>query len=215
LVVGKQPAGCAVAGHLCYANGMGSTIGRDIRTVPNIITLSRILLVLLGAVVYFNVSHGWGIVLSIAAGVTDYLDGYIARRTGQVTRLGEILDQFCDLCFESFLIVIATVQHFFPPVIICAYLLREFWVASVRRFMAAAHMNIPSSLAGKAKSNLIMWSFLPTFLSVGDLLPALEPYLAYSAYVIIGLGLLASYVSAWGYTRAFVTGYAQALDRID
>ena len=194
---------------------MGSTIGRDIRTVPNIITLSRIFLILLGAVVYFNGFHVLGIVLSIVAGVTDYLDGYVARRTGQVTRLGEILDQFCDLCFESFLIVIATVQLFFPPVIICAYLLREFWVAAVRRFMAAAHMNIPSSLAGKAKSNLIMWSFLPTFLSVGKVLPTLEPYLGYSAYVIIGLGLLASYMSAWGYTRAFVTGYAQALDKLD
>ena len=142
---------------------MGFTIERDLRTVPNIITLSRILLILVGAIVYFYLNHGLGIVLSIVAGVTDYLDGYVARRTGQVTRLGEILDQFCDLCFESFLIVIATVQHFFPPVIICAYLLREFWVAAVRRFMAAAHMNIPSSLAGKAKSNLIMWSFLPTY----------------------------------------------------
>jgi CDP-diacylglycerol--glycerol-3-phosphate 3-phosphatidyltransferase len=194
---------------------MGSTIGRDIRTVPNVITLSRIFLILLGAVVYFNGFRVLGIVLSIVAGVTDYLDGYVARRTGQVTRLGEILDQFCDLCFESFLIIIATVQLFFPPVIICAYLLREFWVAAVRRFMAAAHMNIPSSIAGKAKSNLIMWSFLPTFLSVAKVLPTLEPYLGYSAYVIIGLGLLASYMSAWGYTRAFVTGYAQALDKLD
>jgi len=183
--------------------------------VPNVITLSRILLILLGAVVYFYVSHGWGIVLSIVAGVTDYLDGYVARRTGQVTSLGAILDQFCDLCYESFLIIIATVQGFFPPLVICAYLLREFWVASLRRFMAAAHMNIPSSLAGKAKSNLIMWSFLPTYLSVAGLLPALEPYLSYAAYSIIGLGLVASYVSAWGYTRAFVTGYAQALDRLD
>jgi len=194
---------------------MGSTIGRDLRTVPNIITLSRIFLILLGVIVYFNVSHGWGIVLAIVAGVTDYLDGYIARRTGQVTRLGEILDQFCDLCYESFLIVIGTVQGFFPPLVICAYLLREFWVASVRRFMAAAHMNIPSSLAGKAKSNLIMWSFLPTYLSIAGLLPAWEPFLGYSAYLTIGLGLLASYVSAWGYTRAFASGYAQALDRLD
>jgi CDP-diacylglycerol--glycerol-3-phosphate 3-phosphatidyltransferase len=194
---------------------MGSTIGRDIRTVPNVITLSRIFLVLLGVVVYFYVSPGWGIVLSTVAGVTDYLDGYVARRTGQVTRLGEILDQFCDLCFESFLIVMATVQGFFPPLVICVYLLREFWVASLRRFMAAAHMNIPSSLAGKAKSNLIMWSFVPTYLSIANGAPALEPYLAYAAYLIMGLGLLASYMSAWGYTRAFATGYAQAVDRID
>jgi len=194
---------------------MGSTIGRDIRTVPNVITLSRILLIILGAIVYFHVSHTWGIVLSIVAGVTDYLDGYIARRTGQVTRLGEILDQFCDLCYESFLIIIATVIGFFPPLVICAYLLREFWVGAVRRFMAAARMNIPSSLAGKMKSNLIMWSFLPTYLSIAGFWPQMEPHVTHVAYVMIFLGLLASYVSAWGYTRAFITGYAQAHDRID
>jgi len=67
----------------------------------------------------------------------------------------------------------------------------------------------PSSVAGKAKSNLIMWSFLPTYLSIAKLAPTLEPYLSYSAYLIMGLGLLASYLSAWGYTRAFATGYSR------
>ena len=95
---------------------MGSTIRDDLRTVPNIITLSRIVLLWLGVLVYFYISHGVGIALAILAGVTDYLDGYIARRTKQVTRLGEILDQFCDLCFEAFIIIIATLQEFFPPI---------------------------------------------------------------------------------------------------
>ena len=93
---------------------MGSTIRKDLRSIPNIITLSRIVLIWLGVLVYFYVSHGVGIALSILAGVTDYLDGYVARRTKQVTRLGEILDQFCDLCFESFILIIATLQGFFP-----------------------------------------------------------------------------------------------------
>jgi CDP-diacylglycerol--glycerol-3-phosphate 3-phosphatidyltransferase len=194
---------------------MASTIGRDIRTVPNIITLSRIFLIVLGAITFFYISHAAGIVLAIVAGVTDYLDGYIARRTGQVTRLGEILDQFCDLCYESFLIIIATVHGFFPPLFICAYLFREFWVSSVRRFMAAARMNIPSSFAGKLKSNFIMWSFLPTYVSVAGILPQAEPFVTYVAFGGMSVGLLASYVSAWGYTRAFINGYAQAHDRID
>lgn len=194
---------------------MGSTIGRDIRTVPNLITLSRIFLIILGVTVYFYVSHPLGILLATVAGMTDYLDGYIARRTGQVTRLGEILDQFCDLCFESFLLVIATVQGFFPPVFICAYLLREFWVSAIRRFMAAAGMNIPSSFAGKFKTNFIMWSFVPAAVSMAGLLPPAEPFVTYVALGGMSVGLLASYVSAWGYTRAFITGYAQAHDRID
>jgi CDP-diacylglycerol--glycerol-3-phosphate 3-phosphatidyltransferase len=199
----------------CYLGAMGSSIRNDLRTVPNVITLSRIALLCVSVPVYFYVSHGIGIALAIVAGVTDYLDGYIARRTGQVTRLGEILDQFCDLCFESFIIVIATLQGFFPVFFIFLYLLREFWVTGIRRFMAGARMNIPSSLAGKVKTNLIMWGFFPTYLSISGLLPAAEPYMGYAGRIIVGLGLAAGYYSALGYTRAFAAGYTETLGRIN
>jgi CDP-diacylglycerol--glycerol-3-phosphate 3-phosphatidyltransferase len=194
---------------------MGSTIRNDLRTAPNVITLSRIALLVLSVPVYFYLSQGAGIALAILAGVTDYLDGYVARRTKQVTRLGEILDQFCDLCFESFLIVIATLRGGLPPYFIFLYVLREFWVSCIRRFMAEAHMNIPSSLAGKVKTNLICWGFFPTYLSMSGLLPRAEPHLAYAGRIIVGLGLAAGYYSALGYTKAFATGYAEATSRIN
>ena len=194
---------------------MSTSFVRDLRTTPNIITLSRIVLLWVGALVFFYLSHGTGIVLVVVAGITDYLDGYVARRTGQVTRLGEILDQFCDLCFESFLILIATLSGFFPPFVLCLYLFREFWVLGMRRFAAAARINIPSSLLGKAKTNLIMWGFLPTYLSVSGLVPSLEPYIRYFGQAAVGCGLLASYISAWGYTRTFAAGYADATSKLD
>jgi CDP-diacylglycerol--glycerol-3-phosphate 3-phosphatidyltransferase len=194
---------------------MDASIRRDLRALPNVVTMLRIVLLCVGATVYFAVSHSIGIVLCILAGVTDYLDGFLARRMRRVTRLGEILDQFCDLCFESFLITIATFKGFLAPYLIFIYLFREFWVACVRRFMAEAHMNIPSSWIGKAKSNLIMWSFLPTYLSIGNLVPSWEPYLGYAGRIMVTLGLVASYASALGYTRAFASGYAQAASKIE
>jgi CDP-diacylglycerol--glycerol-3-phosphate 3-phosphatidyltransferase len=194
---------------------MGSTIRSDLRTAPNVITLSRIALLCVSVPIYFYLSHGVGIALSIVAGVTDYLDGYIARRTGQVTRLGEILDQFCDLCFESFIIVLTTLQGFFPVYFIFLYLLREFWVTGIRRFMAGAGMNIPSSLAGKVKTNFIMWGFFPTYLSISGLVPAAEPYMGHLGRIAVGVGLAAGYYSALGYTKAFASGYAEATGRIN
>jgi CDP-diacylglycerol--glycerol-3-phosphate 3-phosphatidyltransferase len=193
---------------------MGSTIGHDLRTLPNIITSLRILLLWLGVMLYFHVSEGVGIAFCIAAGLTDYLDGYIARRTKQVTRLGEILDQFGDLCFESFLIIIMVARGFLPPYVIYLYLFREFWVTCVRRFMAEAKMNVPSSLVGKAKTNILMWGLLPCFLSAGGVLPVAEPYLGHVGRFLIGAGLLAGYISALGYTKAFVAGYAEATGRL-
>jgi len=194
---------------------MGSTIQRDLRTAPNIITLLRIGLLCVAVPIFFYLSREVGIVLAILAGVTDYLDGYLARRLGQVTRLGEILDQFCDICFESFLITIATLQGFFPPYFIFLYLVREFWVTCIRRFMAEARINIPSSLAGKAKTNLVMWGFVPSYASLSALLPSAEPYLGHAGRIIVGLGLVLGYYSALGYTKTFVAGYSEAVGRID
>ncbi len=194
---------------------MDASIQRDLRTVPNMITLMRIVLLCCGVTVYFYVSNVVGIALAILAGVTDYLDGYLARRMKQVTRLGEILDQLCDLCFESFIIILATLQGFFAPYFIFLYLFREFWVTCLRRFMAEARINIPSSFVGKLKTNLIMWGFFPTYLSVSNLIPALEPYLGYLGRVSVGAGLLMGYVSALGYTKAFAAGYARAASNID
>jgi CDP-diacylglycerol--glycerol-3-phosphate 3-phosphatidyltransferase len=194
---------------------MEASIRKDIRTIPNMITLLRIVLLCVGVAFYFYVSNLAGIALTILAGVTDYLDGYLARRMKQVTRLGEILDQLCDLCFESFIIIIATLQGFFAPYFIFLYLLREFWVTCIRRFMAEAQINIPSSLAGKVKTNLIMWGFFPTYISISNLTPALEPYMGYAGRLVVGVGLLMGYVSAVGYTKAFATGYAQAASKIE
>jgi CDP-diacylglycerol--glycerol-3-phosphate 3-phosphatidyltransferase len=194
---------------------MGSSLRNDLRTAPNVITLLRIAFLFLAAPLYFYLSKPLGIGLAIVAGATDYLDGYLARRLKQVTRLGEILDQFCDLCFESFIITIATLQGFFPYFFIFLYLLREFWVVCLRRFMAGARMNIPSSLAGKVKTNLIMWGLVPTYLSISELLPSAEPYLGHAGRIIVGLGIAAGYYSALGYTKAFAAGYTEATGRID
>lgn len=183
--------------------------------MPNVITFSRIVLLCLGVSAYFYLSRPIGFTLTILAGVTDYLDGYVARRTGQVTRLGEILDQFCDLCFEAFIIILATLQGYFAPYVIFLYLLREFWVTGIRRFMAEARMNIPSSLAGKVKTNLIMWSFFPTYLAVTGLLPSAQTYLHYAGLAMVLLGLGAGYYSALGYTKVFVAGYAKAAGKVE
>lgn len=188
---------------------MTSALARDLRSLPNVITLARIALILIAAALYFYVSRPIGIALAVLGGVTDYVDGMVARRTGQVTRLGEILDQFSDLCFEALGILVVVVHGFYPPIVLYLYLLREFWVGGLRRYMAAVQMNIPSSLAGKLKTNVLMWSLLPAYLSINGVLPGLEPGMAHFARASLALGLVLGYVSAWGYTRAFAAGYGR------
>lgn len=188
-----------------------SSFARDVRTIPNIITLSRIALLAVAGVLYFNGQHTPGIVLAVIAGLTDYADGAIARATGTVTRLGEILDQFCDLCYEVSILTVAIYSKFFPPWIILIYLFREFWVVSIRRYAAGRATNIPSNLAGKAKTNFLMWGFLPTVMSISGWFPQAEPWLTRAGYLLVGFGLFLSYISGLAYTRAFVSIYEAPL----
>lgn len=186
---------------------MPSRFARDIRKLPNVISLSRIVLLWVGGAFLFYGAPVVGIVIAVIAGLTDYVDGAVARATGQVTRLGEILDQTCDLCFESLVLLIGVAQGFFPPVFLFIYLFREFWVMCIRRFMAQTRQNIPSTIWGKLKSNFVAWGCLPSFVSMANLLPQAEPYVGYLGKFGVAAGLVFSYLSGLGYTRAFVTSY--------
>jgi CDP-diacylglycerol--glycerol-3-phosphate 3-phosphatidyltransferase len=190
---------------------MALSLAKDIRTIPNLITLSRIGLLAIASSIYFSGRHlGLAFAIGIIAALTDYLDGAVARATGQVTRLGEILDLFCDLCYEFLILTVAVHRGFFPIYILPIYAFREFWVLSIRRYMASVGKTIPSSIFGKLKTNFLMWGFLPTFLSIANVIPSLEPYLGYFAKFAIWGGLAWGWLSCVGYTRSFVAGYEGA-----
>lgn len=181
---------------------------RDLRSIPNLITLSRIVLIVAAAALFFAGHPGIAVALAVIAGITDYLDGIVARATGQVTRLGEILDQFCDVFYESLVLLVAIVQfRFLPGFVMVVYLLRELWVMSIRRFAAEHRIEIPSSILGKLKANFVMWGFLPSYLSMLQVFPAAEPFLGIFGRVAIAVGIGFGYLSAWGYTRRFISGY--------
>jgi len=182
----------------------------DLSTAPNIITLSRIVLILAGAGLLFGGYVRSGMAVAIVGGITDYLDGWWARRTGQVTWLGEILDQFCDFFFESIVVFIVVAHfHFVPMWVMIAYLAREMWSTTIRRFMAGHQLNIKSNLLGKMKTNFLLWGTFPSFLSILGYLPSLEPALGYIGKGSMLLGIALGYASVVDYTRQLITGYDQ------
>ena len=97
--------------------------------------------------------------------------------------------------------------HFLPLWVMIAYLAREMWVTTIRRFMAGYQLNIASSLLGKMKTNFMLWGMVPTYLSIGGLLPSLDPALAYIGRASIGVGIFIGYVGAADYTRQMIAGY--------
>jgi CDP-diacylglycerol--glycerol-3-phosphate 3-phosphatidyltransferase len=142
----------------------GSALGRALTTGPNLVTLSRLGL-LGGALGVFALGAVKpALLLGALAGATDYVDGWWARRTGQVSRLGEILDQFCDVVLEITLLLMAIALHLLPLWVLLPQILREVWVQCLRRSSIELGENIPSRRSGKLKAAFMGWSCLPLFL---------------------------------------------------
>jgi CDP-diacylglycerol--glycerol-3-phosphate 3-phosphatidyltransferase len=193
-----------------------SALLADLRTAPNLVTLSRLALVLGVFVAYLTNAYAVGVVLGVIAGASDYVDGWLARRTGQVTRLGEILDQLCDIALELAFLVFAISLGALPVAVLVPYVLREVWVVSLRRFSIELGENIPSRLSGKLKASFVGWSMVPLLIGAVHAAGALSPALVRFGQVTLVVGLALSLVSGLQYTLAFVRIYERhARKRLD
>ncbi|MCB9524704.1 MAG: CDP-alcohol phosphatidyltransferase family protein [Myxococcales bacterium] len=187
-----------------------ANIAQDLRGIPNLVSLARVLLLFVAITVWFAGFKVAGVALGIVAGLTDYLDGYLARRMNLVTHLGAILDQFSDLLFESTLLLMVMTSGVdgVPPLwLLVIYLVREFWITTIRRFMAAHGLTIHSNFLGKLKTNFIGWSFVPWFLYIADVVPGLATVWQILGWTGVGGGLLWSVLSAVDYSKQFFRAY--------
>lgn len=183
---------------------------RDLRELPNMISLARIAILILCLACWFVGWHAATLILGTIAGLTDYLDGYLARRLNKVTYLGAILDQFSDLLFETcLLIMVATsdAPYGVPMWLIVVYLLREFWVMTIRRFLAAHQVQIHSNIFGKLKTNFISWSFIAWYAYIMRLAPAADVPFLVIGWIGVGGGVAFSLWSAFDYSRQFFKAY--------
>jgi cardiolipin synthase (CMP-forming) len=76
--------------------GPSRRVSSAIRTVPNAVTLIRLLLMPVCAWLLGTGRYGWGLALTAVVGSTDWVDGWLARRFGQVSRVGQLLDPLAD-----------------------------------------------------------------------------------------------------------------------
>ena len=176
-------------------------------TPPNLVTLSR--LALLGAA-FVTASLGaarLALLLGASAGSTDYVDGWLARRTGRVTRLGEILDQFCDVVLELCCLVCAIGAGALPLGSIVPWVLREVWVVCVRRSSIELGENIPTHWTGKLKSAFIGWSALPLFAGLLRVGGEASGFLLEVGRAGMAVGLVLSVASGLKYTATWIRIY--------
>ena len=135
-------------------------------TLPNILTLSRILaLPLLVACLWWpkwEAGYALAFGLYCLMGVTDYFDGYLARTQGTVSKLGVFLDPIADKIMVAAVILMLVGTRFEDRAIIAGpsliaamvILLREIAVSGLREFLGGLQVSVPVSRLAKWKTAL-------------------------------------------------------------
>lgn len=180
--------------------------------LPNILTLSRIFIIPVVVTLFYwdSPTTRWVMLgIFIVAGVTDFFDGYLARRSNQVSALGRFLDPIADKLLVAALLLMLvgfermTAWSYLPAAVI---LMRELLVSGLREFLAQTQVSLPVTQLAKWKTTLQMFTL--GFLIVGTDAPSWIP-----AQTIGEIGLwlaaLLTLITGYDYLKA---GVAHMID---
>lgn len=167
--------------------------------IPNLLTGFRVLAVPAAlTLMIVNAAPHWLLALFATASVTDFFDGYLARKWQAVSPLGTMLDPIADKLLVALLLLYLAFIAQVGLVPIALILLREIYISGLREFLALRGVALPVSQGGKLKTAVQMLAIVLIYAAA-----ALENEPLWTA----GMGLLwaaAAIAVATGvqYTRA-------------
>ncbi|MBI5049520.1 MAG: CDP-diacylglycerol--glycerol-3-phosphate 3-phosphatidyltransferase [Nitrospirae bacterium] len=168
--------------------------------IPTLITFSRILLIPLFILVV-AARPLFGTFIFALASVTDLLDGYIARKSKQVTKLGVLLDPLADKLLVISALIVLVDMGLIDAWIAIVIIAREFIVIGLRIAALSKDIIIPAEMGGKIKT-------VTQFVSIFILLIARSPLISFDylddiGIVLLSIGMLIGIVSGIQYFILF------------
>ena len=171
----------------------------------NLITISRIILifpVLLLVSEEKNLSNWFALTLFVLAGITDHLDGYVARKTGTESPLGSLLDLVADkllvVIIISYLVSYTTNKYLVIPAMIIIF--RELVISAFRQFLTEKEGSNPIQVSFIAKSKTALQVTALSFLII-------SPNFGVNFYnltvILFYLAAIASIYSLYGYLKNY------------
>lgn len=190
------------------------TTTRRAMSVPNMLTYARIAAVpvVVGCLYAQSIMDGplwlrWvALAVFIAAGVTDFLDGYYARIWQQHSAFGQMLDPIADkLLVASCLLMLAadevTIRSWslFPAIVI---LCREILVSGLREYLAGLRVSVPVTRLAKWKTTAQLVAI--GFLLAGEAGDMVLPFTTQIGIVLLWVSAIVTIYTGWDYFRAGV-----------
>lgn len=130
----------------------------------NRLTLFRIISIPVIVVLMMFPSRLWTFLAAIlfsAAAITDYLDGFYARRKGLVSNLGKVMDPVADKLLVSSSFIMLTANGWVAAWIVCIIIGRELAVTGLRNIIAGKGEDISASTLGKYKTGFQIAAIIP------------------------------------------------------
>ena len=176
-------------------------------SLPNLLTLSRILVIPIVIATFYipgDLARWAGCVLFSAAGVTDYLDGHLARAWKQQSELGRFLDPIADKLLVSAALFMLTAKErlgvtdlaILPALVILS---REILVSGLREYLAGLRVGLPVSRLAKWKTAIQMVAI--GVLIVGDAGPPFLPVTAIGE-IMLWIAAVLTIITGYDYLRA-------------
>ena len=181
--------------------------------LPNALTLLRIFLVPVLVVVLLTRAEGGpylGAAIFGLAVLTDYLDGYFARRRNQVTKLGILLDPIADKLLTAAAFLSLVEMGLVPAWTVMIILGREIAVTGLRNVAAGRGLLIPASPLGKGKMVSQVVAIFALLLSRP--FPMLRGAALVALWIVVGLTLVSGVDYFWRFWRDATRGGSRSAE---
>ena len=152
---------------------------KTILSHPNTLTLFRVATIPVIVILMLYPSRPSCLVAAVlfsAAAITDYFDGYIARRFGLVSNLGKVMDPVADKLLVSSAFIMLTAQGWVPAWMVCIIIGREIAVTGLRNIIAEKGEDVSASNLGKYKTGFQIAAAIPLLIHY--------PFFGLDAYAI-------------------------------
>ncbi|MBA4274996.1 MAG: CDP-diacylglycerol--glycerol-3-phosphate 3-phosphatidyltransferase [Alphaproteobacteria bacterium] len=169
--------------------------------IPMLLTYARIAAIPAMVVLWsIPVPHApwWVLGLFAFASLTDFLDGWLARRWHVTSALGAMLDQIADKLLVATVLIMLTYDHHIPAALAIVLLLRELLVSGLREFAGLRAIPLPVSKGGKWKTALQMIGLTLALYAIGRE----HVGLLVTSHALLAISAVLSWWSAAGYMRA-------------
>lgn len=169
-------------------------------TVPNLLSLIRIVLIPVFGVLFYNGHIGWAVVILVVSGLTDFFDGKIARKFNQISELGKMLDPVADKLTQITIAVVIflefnkstdpTMQWF--KWVFLFFLFKELLMVVVGAIMLACGLRpVAAEIYGKV-ATFVFYAVMVLVIAFGPEIGALRTWFTLPSPVMIALVIISA-----------------------